>query len=112
MGGVLPQAPPLASRDPEGESVTPPEPRRGAGGPDSPAPASALILTVTALLILTVTALLILTVTAPLQTGAVIFFGKLCPPVGRFFRAPGLSLIASSYSAICRGSGFFTSRIS
>jgi hypothetical protein len=104
MGGVLPQAPPLASRDPERESVTPPDPRRGVGSPDSPAPASALILTVTAPLILTVT--------APLQTGAVIFFGKLCPPVGRFFRAPGLSLIASSYSAICRGSGFFTSRIS
>jgi hypothetical protein len=112
MGGVLPQAPPLASRDPEGESVTPPEPRRGAGGPDSPAPASALILTVTALLILTVTALLILTVTAPLQTGAVIFLLKFIPPGGRFFRAPGLSLIASSYSAICRGSGFFTNRIS
>jgi len=90
MGGVLPQAPTLASRDPERESVTPPDPRRRAGGPDSPAPAPASALT------LTVTAPLTLTVTAPLQTGAVIFLLKLHPPGGRFFRAPGLSLIASS----------------
>ena len=104
MGGVLTQAPPLEGCDPEGEPVTSPDPRRRAGGPDSPPPAPPLTLTVTAPLILTVT--------APLQTGAVIFFLKLHPPGGGFFRAPGLSLIASSYSAICRGSGFFTSRIS
>ena len=104
MGGILPEASPLASRHPEGRSVTLPEPRRRAGGTDRPAPATALILTVTAPLILTVT--------APLQTGAVIFLLKFIPPGGRFFRAPGLSLIASSYSAICRGSGFFTNRIS